>query len=54
MNWIFNANSLGQKFDDHKAQKISFTQKRKFSGEVGEYVIILEQKKNNWVFSYCL
>jgi hypothetical protein len=51
MNWIFNANSLGQKFDDQKAQKISFTQKRKFSGEVGESVIILEQKKNNWVFT---
>jgi hypothetical protein len=47
MTWIFNANNLGQKFDDQKTQKISFTQKRKFSVEVGEYVIILEQKKNN-------
>lgn len=51
MNWIFNVNSLKQKLDDQKTQKISFIQKRKFSGEVGENIIILDQKKNNLMFT---
>ncbi|KGO88996.1 hypothetical protein Q764_10350 [Flavobacterium suncheonense GH29-5 = DSM 17707] len=51
MNWIFNANSLNKKLNNEETQKISFTQKRKFSGEVGENIIILEEKSRNWVFT---
>lgn len=51
MNWIFNVNGLRQKLDNEEIQKISFTQKRKFSGEVGENIIILEEKNSNWVFT---
>lgn len=48
MNWIFNINSIGGIKND---QKITFTQKRKFSGEIGENIIILDYKKNTWVFT---
>lgn len=51
MNWIFNANALMQKLVNEQTQKISFQQKRKFSGEIGEKVIILEEKNRNWVFT---
>ncbi|OXA84954.1 hypothetical protein [Flavobacterium hercynium] len=51
MNWILNSNNLGRKLDDQKNQKIIFTQKRKFSGEVGEYIIILEKNNYKWVFT---
>jgi hypothetical protein len=51
MNWIFNANGLSQKLDNDQTQKISFKQKRKFSGEVGQNIIILEEKNRNWVFT---
>lgn len=53
MNWIFNAYSLNQKLGDDKTQKISFTQKRKFSGKIGENIILLEEKSRNWVFTKC-
>jgi len=51
MNWIFNINSFHQKLGVENTQKISFTQKRKFSGKVGENIIILEEKNRNWVFT---
>lgn len=51
MNWIFNVNGLRHKLDNEENQKISFTQKRKFSGKVGEFIILLEEKNRNWVFT---
>lgn len=51
MNWIFNTQTLNQNFNDSKTQVISFEQKRKFSGEKGENIILLEYKSGNWVFT---
>lgn len=51
MSWIFNTSTLGQKFGDEINQKISFEQKRKFSGEIGENIVLLEFKNGNWVFT---
>lgn len=51
MNWIFNTWALNQNFTDPNKQKISFEQKGKFSGEIGENIILLEYKNKNWVFT---
>lgn len=51
MNWIFNTNRISYKADNQKIKKISFTQKRKFSGKIGEDIILLEYKNKNWAFT---
>jgi hypothetical protein len=51
MIWIFNASTLNQNFNNSNNQIISFEQKGKFAGAIGENIVLLENKNENWIFT---
>lgn len=51
MNWIFINGDYFQTDNTGQKARITFSQKRSFTGEVDEHVLILEQTKNDWEFS---
>jgi hypothetical protein len=56
MNWIFKKDENFSMDSNNQKAVVTFSQKRNFTGEEGENVLILEKKKGEWEFTdqYCI
>ncbi len=51
MNWIFKTGDYFQIDSDGQKALVTIEQKRNFTGEVGEYVLVLAKTKTDWEFT---